>query len=88
MKENEIKALIKLHKKYSIAKQKHMKALDMLIDELKEVTGKDIQYNEFTGDGLGVVAGDCSVHTYMSFWDAIELIKKNGTIDEDDFTYL
>lgn len=88
MKEKEIKQLKVLFEKYLTQKYKHESALGSVINKLQEVTGKEIQFNEFPGDGLGVVAGDSSVSTYMSFKDAVSLIKEKGTIDESDFTYL
>lgn len=86
MKEIEIKEIRVIHKKYIAAKRKHQNFLSLLIEKIADVTGKEIQYNEFESDGLGVCAG--SGDTYMSMNDAVALIKEKGTIDEDDFTYL
>lgn len=88
MKDKEIKQLESLYKKYSSQKQKTELALSSLMKRLEEVTGKEIQHTEFPGDGLGVVAGDSSIHTYMSFFDALSIIREKGTIDYDEFTYL
>jgi hypothetical protein len=86
MKEAEIKEIKALHKKYINAKRKYQSNLGILIEKLAEVTGKEINYNEFESDGLGICAGGGD--TYMSMHDAIALIKEKGTINEDDFTYL
>lgn len=86
MKELEIKELTRLHKKYIAAKINHNTTLSALIGKLSEITGKEIQYNEFESDGLGVCAG--YGNTYMNMNDAVALIREKGTIDENDFTYL
>jgi hypothetical protein len=82
------KKIIGLNNAYSKAYYNMQSKLDSLIKGLEEVTGKEIQYNHFPDDDLGVVAGDTSRSNYMHITDAIEHIKNKGTIDEDDFTYL
>lgn len=88
MKEKEIKQLEILHKKYLSALSKHEIALGILMNKLQDVVGKEMQYSEFPGDGLGVVVGDSSIHNYMSFWDAISIIRDKGTLNENEFTYM
>lgn len=88
MKEQEIKRLIKLHKDYIKSKSKHDTSLGILITNLAEVTGKEIQYNEFVDDGLGICVGGHNAESYMDFTSALTLICKKGTIDEDDFTFM
>lgn len=78
----------KLNAAYNRAYNKMQSKLGDLIKGLEEVTGKEIQYNHFAGDGLGVVVGESYVNNYMGIEDAIGLIENKGTIDEDDFTYL
>lgn len=87
MKEKEIKELKSMYKKYIAYKSKQYKFLDSFIEKLSEVTGKEIVFNEFESDGLGV-AVDNGNNTYMSIHDAFALIKENGTIEDDDFSYL
>lgn len=74
--------LKRLNQKLDKARGKYDSALGALHAELEDLSGLELESNDFPGDGLGIGIRDC--HTYMPFDDLLKVIEEKGTFSEDD----
>jgi hypothetical protein len=64
-------------------------AIARLVIELQDMSGLELEYNDFADDGLGITVSGATHPTYMGIGDLLDVIEEKGTFNEEDiFTYL
>lgn len=74
--------LKKLNERLDKARMKYEAALGELLWELEQVSGIEVDYNDFPGDGLGIGVKGCKC--YMPFDHLLLVIEEKGTFEATD----
>lgn len=82
------KKLNTLLRKVNKKRREYDHVIGSLISELNTVSGLDVVYNDFPGDGLGI--GPEGSENYIGIEQVIKVVAQKGTFTEEDIsdTYL